>query len=222
MPGNSKSDHVKEVFTVISDKYDLLDSLISFGMDQKWRKALVGKIPADTALVVDCGAGTGKLTSLVLRHINGKVNAIDLTERMRRNPDPGRVNYQIGSAESLPFHDSTADCVVSAFLTRNLDSVRRYADEAYRVLKSGGRFLNLDIFNPTGWFAPFFAFYFFRIVPVFGDLVTRSKSYSYLAESVKNFVSREGFSQILADAGFHSIKARPFALGSVVLHEGFK
>ncbi len=222
MPGDSKSDHVREVFTVISDKYDLLDSLISFGMDQKWRKALVRKIPAGAALVVDCGAGTGKLTSLVLKRTTAKVNAIDLTERMRRNPDPGRVDYHIGSAESLPFQDATADCVISAFLTRNLDSVRRYADEAYRVLKNGGTFLNLDIFNPRGWFGPFFAFYFFRLVPVFGDLVTGSKSYSYLAESVKNFVSPEGFSRILSEAGFHSIKARYFALGSVVLHEGFK
>ncbi|MCL4342565.1 MAG: class I SAM-dependent methyltransferase [Candidatus Thermoplasmatota archaeon] len=222
MAGSSKSDHVREVFSVISDKYDLLDSIISFGMDQKWRKALVEEIPADAALVVDCGAGTGKLTSLILRRTASRVNAIDLTERMRRNPDPGRVNYQIGSAESLPYPDSSADCVVSAFLTRNLDSVRKYAGEAHRVLKIGGKFLNLDIFNPTGWFGPLFALYFFRMVPFFGDLATGSKSYSYLAESVKNFVSPEGFSQILADAGFHSIKSRSFALGSVILHEGFK
>ncbi len=222
MMGDTKSEQVKSVFSAISEKYDLLDSFISLGMDQKWRKTLVNNIPETASRVVECGAGTGKLTSLILRRITGSVSAIDITEKMAKNPDPSRVSYVIGSADATPFPDEFADCVVSAFLTRNLDSVSKYTEESYRVLKKGGIFLNLDIFNPPGKFRKAFSTYFFKIVPFAGDLLTQSNSYSYLASSVQGFIKPGEFSRKLKISGFEDITARTFAFGSIVIHKAIK
>ncbi|MCL5731334.1 MAG: class I SAM-dependent methyltransferase [Candidatus Thermoplasmatota archaeon] len=213
---------VRSIFTDISGKYDLLDSMISFGMDQRWRRILAGMIPERSMEILECGAGTGKLTELILRVPGRKVTALDITEKMARNPDPSRVNYIIGSAENMNFEAESFDCVVSAFLTRNLSSLDRYLSNSFHVLKHGGTFLNMDIFDPNNWFHLPFSIYFYHLMPHVGNILTGSRSYSYLAESVRTFVRPSGFSAMLKEKNFASVSEKFLGAGSVCIHSAVK
>lgn len=220
-----KEAHVRDVFEAIQDKYDLLDSIISLGMDQPWRKKVLNIMGLETGMtVLDSGAGTGKLTRMIRdRCSECRVISLDITEKMFRPSLLSDVEFIVGSAENMPLEDSIVDRAASCFLTRNLSSVDSYLDELKRVLKPGGIFVNLDIFPPSNVvFGKFFSFYFYRIVPGIGDRATNSNSYSYLANSVKNFISPGEMSQKIREHGFELIEQKVMGLGSVAIHAGRK
>ncbi len=218
-------NRVIEVFDRISEKYDLLDSLISWGMDQRWRREVVRLLDLRAgSRVLDCGAGTGKLAIQIRKSCpECRISIIDINENMLRRDLLPDVSFSVGSVESMPIDDGTQDRVTSAFLTRNVIRLERYFSEVYRVLDHGGVFVNLDIFNPSlPVYRDFFAMYFYRVVPLFGNLITSSKSYTYLANSVKKFVSPETFSSMLSLAGFKSVHFKQYMLGAVNIHVGVK
>lgn len=227
MDGQSpaKEELVRNVFESIQNRYDLLDSLISAGMDQRWRRILISSLGLkDNSRVLDCGAGTGKLTRMILDTCHScSVVSLDITESMFRPSILPETKFIVASAEKIPLEDLTQDAVVSAYLTRNLESVDRYFAEAYRVLKPGGVFANLDIYNPSApVYRQFFSLYFYHIVPVIGNAATHSKSYSYLAKSVKNFHKPEVITEKIKKAGFIDVTEQSMMLGSIYLHVGRK
>ena len=220
-----KEELVRNVFESIQDRYDLLDSLISAGLDQRWRKYALQKLELqDSSEVLDCGAGTGKLTRMILEGCPGcKVTSLDITKSMFRPSILPETKFIVASAEKIPLPDSTFNAVASAYLTRNLSSVDSYFSEAFRVLRSGGRFVNLDIYNPTlPGFSMLFRIYFYHLVPVIGNIATRSKSYTYLANSVRNFHSQETVLQKIAAAGFTNTGFKKLMGGSIGIHWGTK
>lgn len=212
--------YVEGVFDSIHSKYDLVDSFISLGMDRSWRSDMVSMIDANAPdTILDCGAGTGKLSlALKARFPRSRIIAFDLSESMLSGIKDRSIEKIRGSALDLPFEDSSIDIVTSAFLTRNLPERTKYYSEVRRVLKPGGAWINLDIHFPENLaLRLIFRVYFFRAVPLFGDLVTRSGSYSYLARSVRNFPSAREFEGEVVDAGF-SVSAREMrALNSVLI-----
>jgi demethylmenaquinone methyltransferase/2-methoxy-6-polyprenyl-1,4-benzoquinol methylase len=216
---------VRSVFESIQDKYDFLDSMISFGLDQYWRKKMVRLLELrDGMHLLDCGAGTGKLTSAVSEKCPTCVmTSLDITEKMFRKSLSGRTSFVVGSAEKLPFPDSSMDRIMSAFLTRNLSSQKNYFDETFRVLKNGGLFVNMDIYKPVmPVYREFFSAYFFHIVPFIGDRMTHSGSYTYLANSVIRFRSPEEISALITGSGMQVERVMKLMLGSVVIHVGRK
>lgn len=220
-----KEELVRNVFENIQDRYDLLDSIISAGMDQRWRRILISSLNLKKgAQVLDCGAGTGKLTKMILESCpTCKVTSLDITEKMFRPSILPDCKFVVASAQDMPFKDETFDAVVSGYLTRNLESVDKYFSEAMRVLKSGGMFANLDIYNPTmPGFSQLFGLYFYHFVPYLGDHVTDSDSYTYLAKSVRNFYSPETVKEKVEKAGFQEVKMKKMMLGSISLHVGKK
>ncbi len=220
-----KEDLVRNVFENIQDRYDLLDSLISGGMDQRWRRGLISCLKLkDGASILDCGAGTGKLTRMILEACpKCKVTSLDITEGMFRPSLLPDCKFVVASAQDMPFENESFDAVVSAYLTRNLESVDLYFSEATRVLKPGGVFANLDIYNPTvPTFAQLFSLYFYHLVPYFGDHATKSNSYTYLAKSVRTFFAPETIKDKMNEAGFKEVEMKKMMLGSIALHFGKK
>ena len=158
---------VRDIFKSISTKYDFIDSLMSFGLDKRWRRTVIDLLEIEEGMrIEDIGAGSGKATEEMLRRIpNLNIDAVDLTKEMF--PDPIRnVNFTVASAEELPFENETFDRCVSCFLTRNLQALQKYIDESYRTLKTGGIFCNMDIFDPgKNFIAPAFRIYFYKFIP---------------------------------------------------------
>lgn len=221
----AKEELVRNVFEHIQDRYDLLDSIISAGMDQRWRGKLISSLKlTEGANVLDCGAGTGKLTRMILDECKDcNVISLDITESMFRPSILPDTKFIVASAEEIPLEDSSQDAVVSAYLTRNLESVDAYFSEAYRVLRPGGVFANLDIYDPSmPLYKQLFSFYFYHVVPVIGNAATHSKSYTYLANSVKGFHKPEVIAEKIGKAGFSEVEQHKMMLGSIYLHVGKK
>lgn len=218
-----KEKLVRGVFNSISDKYDLIDSIMSLGMDGLWRKKVVDLLSIENNLnVLDSGAGSGKVSEEILKRANVTIDAVDITSSMFRLKN-SRIKFHETSAENLPFQNDIFDRAVSCFLTRNLYSVSSYLQEVHRTLKPGGIFCNLDIYDPgRSFIAPLFRIYFYNIIPKIMDRLTNSKSYSYLASSVKNFISPEKMTEILKNKGFKNINVYRLAGGTVYIHRAIK
>ena len=200
-----EEERVRSVFNSIYNKYDLIDSIISFGMDSSWRRTMISMAGSrQYKSILDCGAGTGKLTMQLRKNFpDARMVALDVSDQMiSLIPDPG-IERVVGSAVELPFDNSSFDLVTSAFLTRNVPSIEAYLKEAYRVLRKDGALINLDIHTPViHGYREIFSLYFFHVVPIIGDLLTGSNSYSYLSNSVRNFVGPDELIDKARKAGF--------------------
>ena len=200
-----EEERVRSVFNSIYNKYDLIDSIISFGMDSSWRRTMISMAGSrQYKSILDCGAGTGKLTMQLRKKFpDARMVALDVSDQMiSLIPDPG-IERVVGSAVELPFDNSSFDLVTSAFLTRNVPSIEAYLKEAYRVLRKDGALINLDIHTPViHGYREIFSLYFFHVVPIIGDLLTGSNSYSYLSNSVRNFVGPDELIDKARKAGF--------------------
>ncbi len=216
-----KHETVKGIFDKISGKYDILDSIVSMGMDQHWRRASVRKLEISSEMdIIDCGAGSGKLTEIMLdKYPATHVTALDITDSMFRKSLLSRCRLVVSPAETLPFKDENFDRGVSAFLTRNLADIDAYFSEMYRILRPGGIFANIDIYNPTmPVFSQFFSVYFYHIVPFIGNRATDSRNYTYLANSVRNFYPPEIVKLKLEKAGFRNVEIHDLFFSSVIMH----
>ena len=215
---------VREIFKSISTKYDFIDSLMSFGMDRRWRRIVIDLLDIKPGMrVEDIGAGSGKVTEEMLKRIPDlMIDAVDLTKEMFPRPIKN-VNFTVASAEKLPFEDGEFDRCVSCFLTRNIPTLQNYMDESYRTLKHGGIFCNMDIFDPgKNFIAPAFRVYFYRLVPPIMNRVSHTEAYTYLANSVKNFVSPSTFAQMMKKSGYTNVETFRLGAGSVYIHRGVK
>ncbi|KAA8921981.1 class I SAM-dependent methyltransferase [Thermoplasma sp.] len=220
----AKHQAVKKIFDQIATKYDLIDTIISLGLDQHWRKVLVDNLKLSAGMrCLDCGAGSGKVTELIYFGCQGcDVTALDITDSMFNAELKKYVKFVVSPAETLPFPDASFDRVSSAFLTRNLADIDRYFSEVYRVLKPGGVFVNMDIYNPTKpVISELFSIYFYKFVPFFGNRATGSKNYTYLANTVKYFYKPTVISKKLRERGF-SVDAVDLFFGVVYLHRSVK
>jgi demethylmenaquinone methyltransferase/2-methoxy-6-polyprenyl-1,4-benzoquinol methylase len=222
---NKNEENVKEIFKVISTKYDLIDSIMSFGMDTYWRKKLIESLKLkDGHDILDVGCGSGKISYSIENEIRADhIYAMDITKEMFPFNKGSKVQFIEGSAMSIPLEDKCVDRVVSGFLTRNVPSLETYIGEVYRVLKPGGIFCNLDIFDPQkALIAPLFRIYFYKIVPIIFDKMSGTESYSYLARSVQTFVSPPSLNTILLKAGFSEVTFKRMAGGTVFIHTAIK
>ncbi len=219
-----KEKMVQEVFKNISNKYDFFDSLMSFGMDKGWRRKVVDLLNLQDGLnILDAGAGSGKVSEeMISRGKNLHIEALDITREMFPGNLKG-VHFNLASADSMPFENNIFDRAVSCFLTRNVPDLDKYLSEVFRVTKKGAIFCNMDIFDPgNGFIAPVFRVYFYRLVPAILDRASGTRSYSYLASSVKNFVSPETFHKKMIEAGFKDVNMYRLAGGTVYIHRGIK
>ena len=219
------------MFGRIVPRYDLLNRLMSLGMDAGWRRAAATAARPAGALALDVGAGTGDLTLELLRQGARRVVAADLTpamlaagrEKARRRRAGGAV-WLAADALRLPFRDETFDAVTNAFVLRNLERLQAGLDEMTRVLKPGGRLVCLDMTRPRpGPFATIYRLYFHHLLPPLAGLVSGDReAYRYLPRSLDRHPDAATLASMLERAGLIDVRVQRLGVGTVALHTGAK
>lgn len=229
--GTKDSHHAREnqaMFARIAPRYDLMNRLMTAGMDGAWRNELIQRAQLSAqSRVLDIGTGTGDIAREVLRRYpSSVVAAADYTfEMMFAGKQKGRaLNFNSADALHLPYADETFDAVVSGFLLRNVTDIDAALREHYRVLKHGGRFVSLDTTRPEkNLFSPFIQFHLQTIIPTLGRFITGdARAYSYLTTSTANFLRAEDLAQRARDAGFREVSFVRKNFGTIAIHWGYK
>jgi demethylmenaquinone methyltransferase / 2-methoxy-6-polyprenyl-1,4-benzoquinol methylase len=209
MPAEPKQAFVRRMFDDISGKYDFLNTILSFGQDNRWRKMAITEIPSD-GLIIDLCAGGGEMAREILsrKDFKGEVIITDISRGMlsliKRNlPSKflGRYYPVICDAEKLPFRSQIASGSVSAFCLRNLSDLTAFTNEVRRVLKIEGMACHLEIAHPEMKILSIpFEFYFYKLSPLIARLFTsKSYAYRYLPASLKGFPPQNDVVTILGE-----------------------
>jgi demethylmenaquinone methyltransferase/2-methoxy-6-polyprenyl-1,4-benzoquinol methylase len=228
---NEKAARVREMFTRITPRYDLMNRLMTGGRDQAWRRhAARLAAPAPGARVLDVATGTGDLALAFLAETGARgVVGVDFVPPMLgrardklRARGEGRIRLAAADALALPFADGAFGCVASAFLLRNLADLPAGLAEMRRVTAPGGSVVALEITQPAlpGW-RQAFRLYFHHVVPVLGALISRDRAaYTYLPRSVDRFVTPEELAALMTRAGLRDVRVARVGLGTVTIHVG--
>jgi demethylmenaquinone methyltransferase/2-methoxy-6-polyprenyl-1,4-benzoquinol methylase len=220
---------VRRMFDRIVPRYDLLNRLMSFGMDGGWRRRAAAAAAPAGARVLDLGAGTGDLTRELRRQGASLAIGADFSERMlaaartKARGEPG-LAWVTADALRLPFPDGAFDAVTNAFLLRNLSDLAAGLAEMVRVLRPAGRLVCLDMTQPPeNAFGAAYRLYFGRLLPPVAGLISGDRdAYRYLPESLAGFPDAEALAGLLRQAGLIDVTLRPLAGGTVALHRGLK
>ncbi|MEW6583654.1 MAG: bifunctional demethylmenaquinone methyltransferase/2-methoxy-6-polyprenyl-1,4-benzoquinol methylase UbiE [Actinomycetota bacterium] len=227
--GRLAPDGVRQMFDRIAPRYDLLNRLMTMGLDRRWRALAADLSEARPGhRVLDSCTGTGNLALELASRVGpeGEVVALDFSEEMLRHAreklDSARAPMQFiaGDALALPFPDDAFDAATVAFGVRNLDDLDRGLAEMARVVRPGGRVVILEITTPQR-LRPFYAFWFDRVVPQLGRLVARDRAaYTYLPASVRRFPAAPELARRMEAAGLAEVEWRGLCAGMVVMHHG--
>jgi demethylmenaquinone methyltransferase/2-methoxy-6-polyprenyl-1,4-benzoquinol methylase len=221
----SKKVQVTQMFDAISKRYDLLNRVLSLGIDVGWRKKAVRAL-ADLKpqMVVDIATGTGDFAILAAQLLQPQqIIGIDVSpgmlsvgkEKIARRKLHNIIDMQLGDSEALTLADNSVDAITVGFGVRNFENLEKGLSEIYRVLRPGGRAAILEPAVPRRFpIRQLFLFYFRYILPLIGRLISRNKvAYTYLPESVRAFPDGEEFLAICRPIGFSKVQWKPLTLG---------
>jgi demethylmenaquinone methyltransferase/2-methoxy-6-polyprenyl-1,4-benzoquinol methylase len=213
------------MFDQIAGRYDLLNRLMSMGIDQSWRRKTVAamELPAD-ARVLDLATGTGDLALMIARlHPDASVVGSDPSTRMlevgiekvARGGLGDRVELQVGDAQALPYENDSFDGCCIAFGIRNVPNRRAALAEMARVTKPGGRVAVLELGEPSvGWLSPVARFHVRKVIPRLGGMLSGSREYQYLQESIAAFPAAEEFAEQMEASGLKVLEVKPLTFGA--------
>jgi demethylmenaquinone methyltransferase/2-methoxy-6-polyprenyl-1,4-benzoquinol methylase len=237
VPESEKKRLVREVFSSVARRYDLMNDLMSGGVHRFWKDAMVEWLnPQPGWRVLDVAGGTGDIAFRINEMVRSRggmaeiiacdINANMIAEGMRRAaafPDTG-MEWVCGDAEALPFGNATADAYTIAFGIRNVTRIDRVLSEARRVLRPGGRFLCLEFSRVAapGLDALYHRFSF-SVLPRLGELIAKDRdAYLYLAESIRRFPSQTRFAKMIEKSGLSRVKVRNLSGGIAALHSAWR
>jgi demethylmenaquinone methyltransferase/2-methoxy-6-polyprenyl-1,4-benzoquinol methylase len=221
-PASEKPRYVAAMFGRIARRYDAMNTLMTLGLDDRWRAVVARSLDglAPSARVLDVGTGTGRLASAIQgRFADAHVVGADFTLPMLRRA-PKRLEVVAADGLQLPFADALFDVVVSAFVVRNLADIQRGLAEQVRVLRSGGTLAILETTpGPARWpMSVLYRLYFRQVVPLIGGLIAGDASaYTYLPESSLRFVEPTRLAEALGRSGLEQVHIRRMALGCVAV-----
>jgi demethylmenaquinone methyltransferase/2-methoxy-6-polyprenyl-1,4-benzoquinol methylase len=226
-----KKEQVEAMFDAIAPRYDLLNRVLSFGIDQRWRRKAVALLePERPQRILDVATGTADLAIEALRLNPQKVVGVDIAEEMlRRGREKitqmgleDRIVLQRGDAEKLPFSDRQFDAVLVAFGVRNFQNLDRGLAEIRRVLRPGGTLVVLEFSKPRAFpVKQVYTFYSRHILPRIGRAVSKNDgAYRYLPDSVAAFPHGEAFLDRMRRAGYHDLTCQPLTFGIASLYTG--
>jgi demethylmenaquinone methyltransferase/2-methoxy-6-polyprenyl-1,4-benzoquinol methylase len=235
VPEDEKVRMVGGVFHSVASRYDLMNDLMSGGIHRIWKRVAIelsGVRPGQQ--ILDVAGGTGDLTSRFSREVGptGKVVLSDINssmlgtgrDRLLDEGVCGNVEFVLADAETLPFRESSFDCVTIAFGLRNVTHKERALASMLRVLKPGGRLLVLEFSKPTSEFlGKLYDAYSFGVIPKIGRLIAGDEdSYRYLAESIRMHPDQDTLRDMMEDAGFERCDYHNMTGGIVAIHRGFR
>ena len=217
--GTLRSDEVRGMFDRIAPVYDLMNRLMTAGLDRRWRRLAVREVVWPGDRVLDSCCGTGDLAVEAERR-GARVVALDFSERMleRARRKSGTIEWVQGDALAMPFGDGEFDAVTCGFGVRNLTDLEAGLREVARVLRPGGTIAVLEITRPRGLLRPFFRLWFDVLVPLGGKVLPGGQAYTYLPASVRRFPGPDDLAALFVSAGFEDVRFRLLGGGSVALH----
>jgi demethylmenaquinone methyltransferase/2-methoxy-6-polyprenyl-1,4-benzoquinol methylase len=229
----SKKEQVEQMFNTIAPKYDLLNRMLSFGIDRNWRKKLVNELrEANPTTILDVATGTAdvalELTKLHPRQIVGIDISAEMLEIGRKKIAAKNqskvITLQQADSENLPFESNMFDAVSVAYGVRNFEHLEKGLSEFYRVLRKGGKLAVLEFSHPQNFpVKQLYTFYFTEICPLIGRLVSKDKrAYTYLHESVMRFPQGEEFLKLLKNTGFEHTQCKRLTFGISSIYIGIK
>jgi len=247
-PGE-KQARVRSVFDSVASRYDLMNDLMSAGVHRLWKKTLLDRLaPRPGHHLVDMAGGTGDIALGFLRRAeewsalnpdrpcdddrSARATICDINFEMLRAGQPRRdaapfarqLSRVCGNAEAIPLKGGSVDAYTIGFGIRNVTDRRAALEEAYRVLKIGGRFVCLEFSHMvTGGLQSLYDAYSFNVIPPLGALVTGDReSYQYLVESIRRFPAQDAFAREIEAAGFSQVRYENLSGGVAALHLGWR
>jgi demethylmenaquinone methyltransferase/2-methoxy-6-polyprenyl-1,4-benzoquinol methylase len=238
VPQAARQDLVNQVFAGVAERYDLMNDLMSGGLHRLWKDDLIALLNPPRGdrpfRLVDVAGGTGDVAIRYARASGPNATAMlcDISPEMigvgRRRVEAAhlqnRITFAQGNAEALPFPDKSFDAYAIAFGIRNVTHIDRALAEAFRVLKTGGRFLCLEFSHvEVPILDRLYDFHSFEVIPRLGALAAGdSEPYRYLVESIRRFPSQARFSGMIGAAGFARVTYRNLTGGIAAIHSGWR
>jgi demethylmenaquinone methyltransferase/2-methoxy-6-polyprenyl-1,4-benzoquinol methylase len=234
VPEAEKAKKVQGVFTSVASKYDVMNDVMSLGVHRIWKEAMMDWLaPRPSQKLLDVAGGTGDISFKFLKRAgSGHATVLDITENMliegRKRAEANQVldslNWVVGDAMALPFADNSFDVYTISFGIRNVTRPQEALNEAFRVLRPGGRLMVLEFSQiPVPLAQKAYDFYSFNVIPRMGKLIANDRdSYQYLIESIRKFPNQGTFLSMVRQAGFENADYRNLSLGISALHSGWK
>lgn len=230
----TKKKQVADMFNNISENYDGLNRVMTFGIDVKWRKKVVAIVKdSNPKTVLDIATGTGDLAIMHSQQMpETKVIGLDISSGMLEvgkqkvkalNLD-NKIEMVLGDSENIPYPDNYFDAITVSYGVRNFEDLNKGLQEIYRVLKPGGTFVVLETSVPTKFpFKQGYQIHSKVLLPLIGKLFSKDKTaYSYLSESANSFPYGEAFNKILKQNGFINVIDIPVTLGVSTIYKANK
>ncbi|MEL7090946.1 MAG: bifunctional demethylmenaquinone methyltransferase/2-methoxy-6-polyprenyl-1,4-benzoquinol methylase UbiE [Pseudomonadota bacterium] len=234
VPEDEKAGRVQGVFNSVASKYDVMNDVMSVGIHRIWKEAMMDWLaPRPGQKLLDVAGGTGDIAFKFLKRAgHGHATVLDLTEpmlvegRKRAEADAmaDSLDWVVGDAMNLPFEDNTFDVYTISLGIRNVTRPQDALNEAFRVLRPGGRLMVLEFTQlPNDGLQKLYDLYSFYVIPRMGQIIVGDRdSYQYLVESIRRFPDQETFLGMVREAGFENAKYRNLSMGITALHSGWK
>ena len=226
-----KSKLVEKVFNKVYDKYDLMNDIMSLGTHRAWKKSLISWInPKKNNKIIDVASGTGDIAKLCSENTNNncEIVCVEPNEKMLQKGKNklrnfNNIKWKMSSAEHLPFEDETFDYYTISFGIRNVTNLNKSLNEAYRVLKNGGRFFCLEFSKVENEILQIIYQNYSKLIPSVGKIVAGDDMpYKYLIQSIEKFYNQEDFSNKILNSGFVNVEYRNLTNGIAAIHSGWK
>ena len=222
---------VTKVFKGVFDKYDLMNDLMSLGIHRLWKKKFIHWLnPQKNTKLIDVASGTGDIAKLFLKKVDykGYVYCVDENEEMlnlnkKKFGKITNIKWFCNNAEKLPFENNHFDYYTISFGIRNIENINNALNEAFRVLKPGGRFLCLEFSKVKNEILNKFYKTYSKSIPIIGKfIVGKSEPYEYLINSIEKFYNQEEFFQQIKKQNFANISYRNLSGGIAAMHSAWK
>jgi len=230
LEGQERADYVQDMFARVAERYDLMNRLMTFGQDLRWRRYVIwlANLPMGGRLL-DIATGTGDIAEEGLRQVPGLRSVggdftIEMMQAGKRQPGRESIRWTAADTLALPFLDDTFDAVTSGFLMRNVIDVPGAFREQFRVTRPGGRVVVLESSPPKdNLLKPFILLHLNVIIPMMGRLITgAADAYRYLPDSTQGFQGPDELAETMRATGFVDVGYRLFMFGTIGVHVGTK